>query len=49
MVRFTWTKQYFTLADFGDTPGGAETTYLDVAAVQAHLQARDVPLQPETH
>jgi hypothetical protein len=44
-VRFTWTKQYFTLADFGDTPGGAETTYLDVAAVQA----RDVPLQPETH
>jgi parallel beta-helix repeat protein len=48
-VRFSWTAQYLNLSQFAPTPGGAGTTYMSTAAMNAALSAKGIPLTQAAH
>jgi Right handed beta helix region len=47
-IRFSWSSQYFRLAEFGDTVGGTGTRYLSTEAKDQLLSDLNVPLAPES-
>jgi hypothetical protein len=48
-VRFTWSAQYLTLAEFLPTAGGTGSRYLSTAEMNQSLTSKSVPLTPEAH
>jgi hypothetical protein len=48
-VRYTWSAQYLTLAEFLPTAGGTGGGYVSTAEMNQALSSKSVPLTQEAH